>query len=110
MMDMSVPTGGTCGGGACWKTTWKAGGAIGFHYRNDAATPAGVIAMKLRAGVAGRGRVEAKGKGTNLPIPALGLASPVTVQFNVGSGSICWQTTYTTAIRNTASEFSARGP
>jgi hypothetical protein len=56
--------------------------------------------------------VQAIGKGLPLPMPALGLTLPVTVQLVIGDGpgTECWQTTYTTQIKNDRTQFKAKGP
>jgi hypothetical protein len=53
-----------------------------------------------------------KGKGSLLENPMLGLTVPVTVQLLIGdgTGTACWQTTYSTAKVNMATKFSAKGP
>ena len=107
-MQMNVPPGGVCGSRPCW----KASGSTGFSYKNKAATPNGLTSLKLKAGVSGKASVQAKGKGTNLPTPVLGLTLPVTAQLLITSGSTteCWQTTYTAATTNDAARFKAKGP
>ncbi|TMA94172.1 MAG: hypothetical protein E6J77_04145 [Deltaproteobacteria bacterium] len=72
--------------------------------------PDGITAATLRSGVTGRASVSVKGKGANLPTPALGLTLPVTVQLVISDGvtTDCWQTTYATAIANDATRFNAK--
>lgn len=106
LMEMDVPQGGTCNGLPCW----PAAGSVGFSYRNRSGIPDGITGMRLTAGVTGKASVQADGKGASLPIPALGLTLPVTVQLVLGTTSECWQTTYPTEIRNSATQFSAKGP
>ena len=108
LMQMDVLPGGTCGTSACWKPN----GTTGFTYKNGAGTPHGLTSAKLKAGVDGKASVQAIGKGSNLPILALGLVLPVTVQLVVADGVTtgCWQTTYTTASKNDTTQFKAKGP
>jgi len=108
LMEMDVPPGGTCGTKPCW----KASGTTGFSYKNTAGTTTGLTTMKLKAGSAGKAQVQAAGKGVNLPLPTLGLALPVTVQFVARDGvsTECWQTAFTTEKTNDATQFSAKGP
>lgn len=108
LMEMDVSPGGTCGTVACWKTR----GETGFSYKNKLGTPNGLTGVKLKAGLAGKASTQAKGKGVNLPIPALGLTLPVTVQLVITDGptTACWQTTYTLTTANTALLFNAKGP
>ena len=53
-----------------------------------------------------------KGKGSLLQNPMLALTMPVTVQLLIGdgTGTACWQATYSTGKVNTAAKFSAKGP
>ena len=108
LMEMDVPPGGTCGTKPCW----KASGTTGFRYKNAAGTTTGLTTMKLKAGSAGQAQVQAAGKGASLPLPTLGLALPVTVQFLARDGvsTECWQTAFTMETKNDATQFSAKGP
>src|SRR5205807_2474099 len=83
LMEMDVPTHGICGTVPCWKAI----GTSGFSYRvGPGGTLTGLTSLTLTAGVAGAAKVQAKGKGANLPTPTLGLALPVTVQLLIGDG------------------------
>ena len=108
LMQMDVPPGGTCGTKPCWKAT----GVKGYSYKNKLATPDGVTVVKLKMGVQGKAKVQVVGKGDPLPLTALPLALPVTVQLVLQDGATtrCWQTTYTTMKSNTAVLFNAKGP
>ena len=108
LMEMDVPPGGSCGPQPCWKTK----GTSGFGYKNKAGTPNGLTAVRLKAGSSGKASVQAKGKGVNLPTPALGLTLPVTVQLLIVNGSTteCWQTAYTTTSVTSSVQFKAKGP
>jgi hypothetical protein len=108
LMQMELPPGGTCGRAPCW----KAKGVVGFRYKNGDATPNGLTLAKLKSGESGKANIGVKGKGMNLPMPALALTLPVTVQLVIGDAatSECWETTYTVADRNDATRFSAQGP
>lgn len=105
----TIPAGGTCGTKACWKAL---GGAGGYRYRNRAATPEGVTALKLK--IAGQGELQllVKGKGADLPMPALGLVTPVTVQLAISEGgqTDCWEATFASALHDDASIFRAKSP
>ena len=108
LLEADVQPGGTCGTKPCWKTT----SGPGFSYRNKAGAPDGITALKLKAGVTGKAKVQATAKGTNLQTPPLALTLPVTVQLVIvdGVSTGCWQTTFTTATFNDPSRFSATGP
>jgi hypothetical protein len=108
LMDVPVAAGGTCGTAPCWKIVKS----TGFAYKNKAGTPLGITTVTLKAGAAGKASISMQGKGVLLPTTALGLTMPVTVQLVIGNGATntCWQTTYTAATRNTATQFGAKGP
>ena len=108
LMDVPVAPGGICGTAPCWKAVKT----TGFAYKNKAGTPLGITTVALKAGAAGKASISMKGKGVLLPTTALGLSMPVTVQLVIADGvtNTCWQTTYTAATRNTATQFGAKGP
>jgi hypothetical protein len=58
-----------------------------------------VTPVKLLAGVAEKAKVLVKAKGEFLPLPALPLTFPVTVQLQ-SAGGPCWTATYSSAILN----------
>jgi cysteine-rich repeat protein len=60
----------------------------GFQYSDPAGSPGGILKARLKSGAGGKSKVVVKGKGNNLPDPALGsLALPVTAQLvNTNSG------------------------
>jgi hypothetical protein len=107
LLEAHVPPGGTCGTKPCWRAT-----TTSFSYRNNVGDPDGIIKLMLKAGVAGRAKVQAAAKGVNLQTPALPLTLPVTAQLVIDDGvsSQCWQTTFTTATVNDVSRLSAVGP
>src|SRR5262249_24758018 len=107
-----VSPGGTCGTAPCWKLLGSVLAPKGFKYKNKAATPDGLTDLKLQAGVADQAKVQVKGKGVDLDLPALGLTLPVTVQLVIRDGltTRCWQTTFTTFTANDAEQFKAKGP
>ena len=82
---------GQCGTKACWKSS-----SNGWNYKDPELTPDGIASISLRAGDALKGKLKVKGKGTNLPLPALPLSLPVRVQLHASTGS-CWEATYSAA-------------
>ena len=108
LAGMDVPAGGTCDGKPCWKAS-----SSGFNYRNKSISSKGIKKIGLKAGVAGMARILVKGKGSNLPLPALPLSLPMTIQLVVddGAGTLeCWETTFTSVSRNDSVQFKAKGP
>jgi hypothetical protein len=107
LFEAIVPPGGTCGTKPCWRAT-----STGFTYRNSAGDPDGIIKLVLKAGVAGKAKVQATAKGAHLEAPAPPLLLPITAQLVIADGvsSRCWQTTFTAASANDTSRLSAVGP
>jgi photosystem II stability/assembly factor-like uncharacterized protein len=100
----TAPAGGSCGTRPCWSRTDRR-----VQYKDPQATPDGLTKLVGRTGVAGRGKLQAFGKGPNLALPSLPLALPVTVHLVRKDSSACWQATYSTSIENDATRFRARG-
>jgi len=78
---------------------WEAIGTKGYKYRDSSSVNDGVRSVNLLEGVEGKSRLQLKGKGIGLGIPAA--ASPtqlfsgstaVTVQLH-GNGN-CWETSF----------------
>jgi hypothetical protein len=70
--------------------------------------PNGITQLRLTASFGGKAKIRVKGKGMNLPMPALGaLASPVTVQIKRSGGGFCFGASYTfpPAVKNDAVYF-----
>jgi len=82
----TAPAGGTCGSADCWRDL----GANGFKYVDKETTPNGVQKIILKPGDTGRSKVLVKGKGANLSLLPLPVASfPLTVQLQ-GEHGECW--------------------
>jgi hypothetical protein len=107
-----LPGGDTCAGNACWTLLGMSTAPVGYRYRNKAASPDGLTDAKLKAGQTGKAQMSVKGKGSLLPSPLLGLTSPVTVQLVTqdGGGMACWQASLPTVVKNTSTQFKAKGP
>jgi NAD(P)H-dependent flavin oxidoreductase YrpB (nitropropane dioxygenase family) len=114
LQDAALAPGGTCGTAACWKLLGKVATPKGYKYKNKPGNPDGLTDAKLQAGLVGKAKVQVKGKGVKLTMPALGLTPPVTVQLLINDGvtTTCWQTTFpSTAVQvNTPAQFKAKGP
>jgi len=102
LLEAVAPAMGVCPSKPCWKLTSK-----GPKYRDRERTPDGMLAVKLIAGVEGKAKAIAKAKGETLPMPALPLTTPVTVQVQTAHGE-CWTATFSTVLENTAEGFRAK--
>jgi endoglycosylceramidase len=105
--SLGVPAGGTCDGKPCWRAT-----NTGFRYRDPNAASDGIRQIVLKAGTAGRSKIQIRGQGSKLALPALPFAqaSKVTVQLRSGSTPSCWGASYSAPARhNQADQFKDRG-
>jgi cysteine-rich repeat protein len=98
--------GRSCAGNrGCWRRSKK-----GFRYRSSSRRPDGLSAITLRAGGAGKARIDVRAKGNKLTMPALPLTAPVVVELRKLDGSPpCWGAEHSTVEKNTARHFVARG-
>ncbi|HWP67056.1 MAG TPA: hypothetical protein VNO26_14250 [Candidatus Limnocylindria bacterium] len=105
LASADAPASGTCGTNPCWRNR----AANGFKYSDSEATPSGLLKLMLKPGT-GTAKIVAKGRGTNLALPALPLVLPVTVQVQ-GSHGACWEHAYDAAgvVRNDATQFKGNG-
>jgi hypothetical protein len=106
VFSTGVAAGGTCDGKPCWRAS-----KTGFRYRDRSAGAEGVRQVVLKAGAAGKSKIQVRGQGPKLALPALPLAQgpSVTVQLR-SSGGQCWEASYDApAKRNDASNFKDRG-
>ena len=103
VLRSDVPAGGVCGTRACWRSL----GPKGFKYKDSERTPDGIDSLRLSPGAAGKAKIKLKGRGSNLTLPALGLTTPARVQLQAGNGQ-CWEASYSSAIKNTTSQFKAK--
>jgi hypothetical protein len=103
--EVAIPAGGTCGRQPCWRATRS-----GFKYGNKAGTPAGVLSATLKVGAApGVASIKLKGRGPNLPLPALPLQKdPKVVVALRNSAGACWEADYSTAQRSDVTQFRAK--
>jgi hypothetical protein len=75
-LSATAPAGGTCGTRPCWSVI----PGRKLKFTDNDLTPDGVQRMQAHPGGPGRGKIQVKGKGANLAVPTLGLATPVTVR------------------------------
>jgi cysteine-rich repeat protein len=103
-MAMPIPAGRMCGQRPCWRATGR-----GFKYVNTAATPAGGTQRLVLALIDGTPRISLTGLGPDLTLPTLPLQKEpkVVVQLRNTAG-VCWEADYSTAIKNTVTEFKAK--
>jgi hypothetical protein len=102
--DARAASGATCGTGPCWKTS----GTTGFKYGSRDGSPAGLTAIQLKAGLAGKAKIAAKGKGADLVLPPLPLTAPVVVQVRRADTGACWGAVYSAPTTNSSSLFKAK--
>ena len=88
---IDAPAGDTCGTKPCWKTL----GIKGFSYKDPQRTPTGVDKILLKAGIQGKAKTQAKGKGGNLGTLPLPLPTPATVQLQ-GENGACFEGVFST--------------
>jgi cysteine-rich repeat protein len=87
IFEATAPARSFCSGNFCWK-----GGNTGFKYRDSAGSRAGLQQIQLKAGPAGKAKVQGKAKGINLTLPSLGLAQDAVVSAQiVGSNGVCFE-------------------
>jgi YVTN family beta-propeller protein len=109
LFRMLAPAGGTCGTKPCWKQVGPPTLGQGYKYKDVDGLPNDLDSMTLKSGLDGKAKVSLKGKGGNIPMPALGsLALPLTAQLQSENGT-CWEMTTTTPSSNTTALFKAKG-
>jgi len=103
-MSLSAPAAGLCAGKACWM-----GKSSGYKYGDKDATPDGVTGLSLKPGVAGKAKMQVKGKGSLLAMPALPFASlPITARLVRSDGPQCWEARFAQPLKNDAGAFKAK--
>jgi hypothetical protein len=112
LREVALAPGGTCGTTACWRLLGNITLPKGYSYRNRLGNADGLTDASLQAGLASKAKLQVRGKGVNLAMPALGLSLPVTAQLLIDDGMTvqCWQTTFSTFQINTSAQFRAKGP
>jgi len=101
-LTLTVAAGGNCPPGRpCWQSSRH-----GYTFRDRGRSQYGMEKISLRAG---KGRISAKlsGRGAAMPLPALPLYVPLTVQL-VSSEGRCWSATYTKLKGNNLDTIQAR--
>jgi hypothetical protein len=102
-----APAGDGCGSGLrdCWRQS-----GTKFTYKDRERLPDGLKTLTLKAGIAGRAKIIAKGAGATLGVPPLPAAFPLVVQL-VNSHGFCWEASYPASgiQRNDAFQLKAKG-
>jgi len=104
-----IAGGTSCGSRPCWRAL----GSDAVKYSDREGRADGVAILKIAGGAAGTSKLQLIARGMDLALPGQGpLAVPLTIQVLAGdgSGTSCWQSTYTSAVRNTDTKFSATAP
>jgi hypothetical protein len=106
LLAAQVAPGTFCGTRTCWKAT-----TTSVLYRNNG-DPNGIVKLLVKAGTAGKAKLQTTARGPAFQTPALPLFPPITAQLVVddGASSRCWQTTFTTTTSNDPFRLSAVGP
>jgi hypothetical protein len=106
LLASAVLGGGTCNGKPCWRSI-----AGGHRYKDKTGSADGVTDVKLKVSGAGELGLVVRGKGAALPLPALGLVPPVHVRLVVRDpgGTVCWESSFGSAIKNDGTIFKANG-
>jgi hypothetical protein len=104
-LDASAPAGGVCLTRPCWAAT----GSVGYRYKSGKVRPEGLAKIVLKEGI-DRAKIVVGGKGETLPLAALPLTFPVTVQVQRGDSPECWETNFFTPRVNDAGRVKAQRP
>ncbi len=93
------------------RTGWKEG-SKSFTFKSKAGTPDGIVGVQLKEGlVAGKAKIQVKGKGALVPMPALApLTAPLTVQLSDTTlpSPACWEAVFSTFQRHDAAQLKAK--
>jgi uncharacterized delta-60 repeat protein len=110
LTKLDAPAGGPCGSNPapCWKALGSPPGAKGYRYRDDLRASNGLDRLLVKPGPAGKPQAVVSGKGPNLTLPGLPIASPFAIRTQLkNSVGLCLEARYTAAQTNTAKVFRA---
>jgi cysteine-rich repeat protein len=113
LFSADVAGGGTCPDKPCWKASKDKG----FTFASKTGNADGVIGLKLMSGLAGKAKIQLKGKGLGLStgpgrpsgLPQPPLHVPLTAQLQAASGA-CWEADFSSAgvDKNDTKQFSGK--
>ncbi|MCC6849610.1 MAG: cellulase family glycosylhydrolase [Deltaproteobacteria bacterium] len=106
VLSAGVAAGGICDGKPCWRAT-----DAGFRYKDRNASVEGVRQLVVKAGAAGRARIQLRAQGARLALPALPFAQDprLVVQLRRADTGACWESRYgAPAVRNDGARFKDR--
>jgi hypothetical protein len=105
-----IPAGGTCAEGLpCWRALGAPGAPVGFKYLDKPGASDGMVKAKLKSVEDKPAKIGLRGRGENLPDPALPLTMPVAVQLQTSAGE-CWGSVFAPSglLKNDPAIFKAR--
>ena len=114
-MGATVGPGGLCGATPCWRAL----GGTGWSYRDKTGNADGITKLLLKAGAAGKPKVQVQGAGASLPLPTpiSGTAffdqdPAVIVQLYSSNPMNCWSSTFdaSSTKKNPGTLFKATAP
>jgi hypothetical protein len=111
LLELGVPSEILCANPPCWTALSERG----YRFGDRSGFPAGVLGLKLMAGEEGRSQLRLKAAGARLRVADLleePLILPTLVQLLVDDGisTACWQSSFSSAKRNTRGRFKAKTP
>ncbi len=111
IVEMQVPSGGTCGTKACWKPI----STKGYKYGDKTLSSDGVKKLLLKGDGAGKSKLLIQGKDGNLPLPGLPLDpnGPVIAQLSSSDPNRpCYEETFlqSNVTKNNSTQFKAKTP
>ena len=108
-----APSAGDCPKGpgteSCWTARGDPPGSAGYRYRDKAGTPDGLLTLELRPGPDRKARINVRGSGESLDLPALPTPVPVRIPLQSSDGA-GWESTYSAdgVRRSSGTRFKAR--
>lgn len=87
---------------------WSVVSTKGWKFLDQAGSQDGIQKVTLKASTSGKSKALVKGKGSLLPDPSPPLTLPVKVQLVNSASGICWESEFTSFIKNEAGKFKAK--